>query len=172
MKRTGTEAAPGTIVPPTRYRFSEVRSALREHWGLALYRGGEGGGGDGEHDGRWDVTCSRTGFVVYGDLPGRGHRGIREPAARPAAPRLAARPPAALPPGPRLLARRPAHGARHAVAARVRPVTYSWAIDATLGRPEVREVSGAERTLRAAKRRVEAVFRRLYSWRFPASRGY
>ena len=54
----------------------------------------------------------------------------------------------------------------------VRPVTYSWAIDATLGRPEVREVSGEERTLQAAKRRVEAAFRRLYSWRFPASRGY
>ena len=33
-----------------RYRFAEVRSALREHWGLALYRGGERG--DGEHDGR------------------------------------------------------------------------------------------------------------------------
>ena len=52
------------------------------------------------------------------------------------------------------------------------PVVYAWAIDATLGRPEVREVSGEERTLRAAKRRVEAAFRRLYSWRFPASRGY
>lgn len=75
MKRTDTGAAPGTIVPPTRYRFAEVSSALREHWGLALYRGGEMG--DGEHDGRWDVTYSRTGFVVYGDLPGRGHGGVR-----------------------------------------------------------------------------------------------
>jgi hypothetical protein len=55
---------------------------------------------------------------------------------------------------------------------RVRPAVYAWAIDATLGRPEVPEVSGEEQTLRAAKRRVEAVFRRLYSWRFPASRGY
>jgi hypothetical protein len=52
------------------------------------------------------------------------------------------------------------------------PVVYAWAIDATLARPEVPEVSGEERTLRAAKRRVEAAFRRLYSWRFPASRGY
>lgn len=59
----------------TRYRFAEVRSALREHWGLALYRGGEMS--DGAHDGRWDVTYSRTGFVAYGDLPGRGHGGIR-----------------------------------------------------------------------------------------------
>jgi hypothetical protein len=33
------------------------------------------------------------------------------------------------------------------------PVDYSWTID-------------------AAKRRVEAAFRRLYSWRFPASCGY
>lgn len=29
------------------YRFAEVRAALREHWGLALYRGGEMG--DGKH---------------------------------------------------------------------------------------------------------------------------
>jgi len=58
-----------------RYRFDEVQRALREHWGLALYRGGETS--DGEHDGRWDVTHSRTGFVVYGALPGRGHGGIR-----------------------------------------------------------------------------------------------
>jgi hypothetical protein len=58
-----------------RYRFAEVSSALHEHWGLALYRGGAMG--DGKHDGRWDVTYSRTGFVVYGDLPGRGHGGLR-----------------------------------------------------------------------------------------------
>jgi hypothetical protein len=58
-----------------RYRFVEVRSALREHWGLALYRGGEVG--DGQHDGRWDVTYSRTGFVVHGDLPGSGLGGVR-----------------------------------------------------------------------------------------------
>jgi len=37
-----------------RFRFSEVSSALHEHWGLTLYRGGEMG--DGFHDGRWDVT--------------------------------------------------------------------------------------------------------------------
>jgi hypothetical protein len=59
----------------TRYRFAEVSVALRKHWGLALYRGGEMG--DGKHDGRWDVTYSRTGFVVYGDLPGKGHGGVR-----------------------------------------------------------------------------------------------
>ena len=43
------------------------------------------------------------------------------------------------------------------------PVVYRWAIDA------VAVACGEERTLRAAKRRVEAAFRRLYSWRF---RGY
>ena len=52
------------------------------------------------------------------------------------------------------------------------PVVYTWAIDAALGRPEIRDACGEERTLRVAKRRVEAAFRRLYSWRFPASRGY
>jgi len=52
------------------------------------------------------------------------------------------------------------------------PVVYSWAIDAAQGRPEILDACGEERTLRAAKRRVEAAFRRLYSWRFPASRGY
>lgn len=53
-----------------------------------------------------------------------------------------------------------------------RPVVYSWAIDAAQGQPEFGVTSGEERRLRAAKRRVEAAFRRLYSWRFPASRGY
>ena len=71
--------APGAAQkgPVTRYsyRFAEVRSALHEHWGLELSRGGDTG--DGLHDGRWDVTCSRTGFVVYGKLPGRGHGGVR-----------------------------------------------------------------------------------------------
>jgi hypothetical protein len=46
------------------------------------------------------------------------------------------------------------------------PVVYGWAIDAST------DAWGEERTLRAAKRRVEAAFRWLYSWRFPASRGY
>lgn len=45
------------------------------------------------------------------------------------------------------------------------PVMYSWALDATDDRGECT-------TLRAAKRRVEAMFRKRYSWRFPASRGY
>lgn len=52
------------------------------------------------------------------------------------------------------------------------PVVYSWAIDSAQGRPEIEGACGEEETLRAAKRRVEAAFRRLYSWRFPASRGY
>lgn len=42
---------------------------------------------------------------------------------------------------------------------------YSWEIDAA---PDLR---GEEPTLRAAKRRVEVAFRRVYSWRFPESRG-
>jgi len=46
-----------------------------------------------------------------------------------------------------------------------RPVVYSWALDAT-------DDHGECTTLRAAKRRVEALFRQRYSWRFPASRGY
>ena len=49
---------------------------------------------------------------------------------------------------------------------RMGPIVYGWAIDAST------DAWGEERTLRAAKRRVEAAFRRLYSWRFPASRGY
>jgi len=52
------------------------------------------------------------------------------------------------------------------------PVVYAWAIDTAQGRPEICDACGEARTLRAAKRRVEAAFRRLYSWRFPASRGY
>lgn len=49
----------------------EVRSALYSHWGLSLHRGGELG--DGEHDGRWDTSYSKTGYVVGGQLPGLGH---------------------------------------------------------------------------------------------------
>ena len=48
-------------------------------------------------------------------------------------------------------------------------IMYAWAIDASAN------AWGEERTLRSAKRRVEAAFRQLYSWRFPAlraSRGY
>lgn len=45
------------------------------------------------------------------------------------------------------------------------PRVYSWALDATDDRGECT-------TLRAAKRRVEAMFRERYSWRFPASRGH
>ena len=55
----------------TRYRFDEVRSALHKHWGLSLHRGGAMK--FDEHDGRWDVVYSKTGFVVGGDLPGFGH---------------------------------------------------------------------------------------------------
>lgn len=54
----------------------------------------------------------------------------------------------------------------------MRPIRYSWATDAAQGRPKIRDACGEERTLRAATHRVEAAFRRLYSWRFPASRGY
>ncbi len=55
----------------SRYRFDEVRAALHEHWGLSLYRGGELT--DLGRDGRWDVAYSKTGFIVGGNLPGRGH---------------------------------------------------------------------------------------------------
>ena len=55
----------------TRFRFMEVRSALSSHWGLTLHRGGELG--DGKHDGRWDTSYSKTGYVVGGQLPGLGH---------------------------------------------------------------------------------------------------
>lgn len=56
----------------TRYSFDEVRAALRDHWGLSLHRGGSDRT-DGKHDGRWAVEYSRTGYVVGGSLPGRGH---------------------------------------------------------------------------------------------------
>jgi len=56
----------------TRYTFDEVRAALREHWGLALYRGESTRAAD-KHDGRWDVVHSKTGFIVGGNMPGRGH---------------------------------------------------------------------------------------------------
>lgn len=55
----------------SRFTFDEVRAALRAHWGLSLHRGGEVG--DGDHDGRWDPCYSKTGFVVGGNLPRRGH---------------------------------------------------------------------------------------------------
>lgn len=55
----------------SRYGFDEVRSALRAHWGLSLHRGGDLT--DLGRDGRWDVTYSKTGYVVVGDLPGLGH---------------------------------------------------------------------------------------------------
>lgn len=54
----------------------------------------------------------------------------------------------------------------------VRPTVYSWAIDATENRDDMTPCRGECTTLRAAKRKVEAAFRKLYSWRFPASRGY
>ena len=55
----------------TSYAFDEVRSALHEHWGLSLYRGGDLT--DLGRDGRWDTTYSKTGYIVGGHLPGRGH---------------------------------------------------------------------------------------------------
>jgi hypothetical protein len=59
----------------SRYDFAEVRSALREHWGLSLHRGGELT--DLGRDGRWDKAYSKTGFVVGGNLPGLGHGYVR-----------------------------------------------------------------------------------------------
>ena len=55
-----------------RYTFDDVRAALREHWGLSLHRGGEMTADLGK-DGRWDTAYSKTGYVVGGQLPGRGY---------------------------------------------------------------------------------------------------
>lgn len=60
----------------TRYAFDEVRSALREHWGYSLHRGDKDRI-DGKHDGRWDATHSRTGYIVGGIFPGPGYRRFR-----------------------------------------------------------------------------------------------
>lgn len=54
-----------------KYRFEEVRVALLKHWGLRLHRGGDMT--DLGKDGRWDTAYSKTGFIVGGALPGRGH---------------------------------------------------------------------------------------------------
>jgi hypothetical protein len=54
-----------------RYVFDEVRAALQQHWGLSLYRGGELT--DLGRDGRWDVTYSKTGYVIGGQWPRGGH---------------------------------------------------------------------------------------------------
>lgn len=42
--------------------------------------------------------------------------------------------------------------------------TYVWCMSNAI------EVNGSTKKLAIAKRRVEAAFRQLYSWRFPASR--
>lgn len=55
----------------TRYAFDEVRAALHDEWDLALYRGGALT--DLGRDGRWDTAYSKTGYVIGGSLPGRGH---------------------------------------------------------------------------------------------------
>lgn len=54
-----------------RYRFDEVRAALHTHWGLSLHHGGDLT--DLGRNGRFDVAYSKTGFVVGGYLPGKGH---------------------------------------------------------------------------------------------------
>jgi hypothetical protein len=54
-----------------RYTFDDVRAALHAHWGLSLHRGGEMT--DLGKDGRWDTAYSKTGYIVGGALPGRGH---------------------------------------------------------------------------------------------------
>ena len=55
----------------TRYAFDEVRAALDSHWGLSLHRGGDLT--DLGRDGRWDTAYSKTGYVVGGQLPGKGY---------------------------------------------------------------------------------------------------
>jgi hypothetical protein len=59
----------------TRYAFEDVRAALAKEWGLSLHRGGDMG--DGKHDGRWDRTYSKTGYVVLGHFPRSGHSSQR-----------------------------------------------------------------------------------------------
>jgi hypothetical protein len=54
----------------TRYAFDDVRAALRDEWGLSLYRGGAMA--DDDHDGRWTTEYSRTGYLVGGNLSRRG----------------------------------------------------------------------------------------------------
>jgi hypothetical protein len=54
-----------------RYRFKEVRAALHKHWGFSLHYGGDLT--DLGRDGRFDVTYSKTGFVVGGNFPGEGY---------------------------------------------------------------------------------------------------
>jgi hypothetical protein len=56
----------------SRYTFDEVQAAMTKYWGLRLGRGGKDDT-DGKHDGRWDVSYSRTGFVVGGQFPGIGY---------------------------------------------------------------------------------------------------
>lgn len=53
-----------------RYRFDEVKAALLKHWGFAIARGAVA---DAKRDGRWDVSHSRTGYIVSGHCPGHGH---------------------------------------------------------------------------------------------------
>lgn len=53
-----------------RYHLRQVTAALDTHWGLRLRRGRVT---DDKHDGRWDAAYSRTGFVVSGNIPGRGY---------------------------------------------------------------------------------------------------
>ena len=61
-----------TLAPPmNRYAFDEVRAALRKHWGLSLHRGGDMT--DLGRDGRWDTAYSKTGYMIGGATPGRGH---------------------------------------------------------------------------------------------------
>jgi hypothetical protein len=56
----------------TRYTFDEVQRALKAEWGLTLQRGEASKAADA-HDGRWDVTQAKTGFVVGGSFPGHKH---------------------------------------------------------------------------------------------------
>jgi hypothetical protein len=56
----------------TRYAFDEVCKALHDEWGLSLHRGSRDPS-DGDHDGRWAIEYSRTGYLVSGNMPGIGH---------------------------------------------------------------------------------------------------
>jgi hypothetical protein len=63
-------------VATRRYRLDEVSRALDDQWGHAIRRGRRDDDPTSRrHDGRWDVTHSRTGYVVSGRFP--GYSGVR-----------------------------------------------------------------------------------------------
>ena len=65
MRLRSTSAWLKSLQGMPRYVFDKVSAALREYWGLDIYRGADDRG-DGKHDGRWAVEYSKTGYVGRG----------------------------------------------------------------------------------------------------------